>query len=125
MFIKSRGKQQDWIISPFTESDTQHLASELIRALDDLSSDHSLKIVFDNKKTLAEFWISVEKEYPQLSAAAMDVLLPFATTYFCEKTFSTLLYIKTKYRSRSNVKEDLRIAVSKIKPRLELLYSKH
>ena len=32
-----------------------HLSSDLIEALDDLSSDHSLKIVFDTKRTLTEF----------------------------------------------------------------------
>lgn len=45
---------------------------------------------------LSEFWISVEREYPQLSNAAMDVLMTFGTTYFCEKTLSTLTYLKNK-----------------------------
>jgi len=30
---------------------------------------------------LAEYWISVEKEYPQLSAAAVMVLLHFGSTH--------------------------------------------
>ena len=73
-----------WILSPFTISNTCHLSAELIEALDDLSSDRGLKIAFDNKRSLAEFWISVEKEYSQLSAAAINILLPFGTTYLCE-----------------------------------------
>jgi len=48
--------------------------------LDDLSSDRGLKIAFDTKRTLAEVWISVAKEYPQISAAAMNALLSFGTT---------------------------------------------
>ena len=41
----------------------------MIETLDDMSSDRDLKIAFD---TLAEFWISVAKEYPQLSAAGLN-----------------------------------------------------
>ena len=50
-------------------------------------SDCGLKIAFETKRTLIEFWLSVAKEYPQLSAAQMNVLLPFGTTYLCERTF--------------------------------------
>ena len=64
----------DTTVLPFTLSSTRPLSAELIEALDDLSSDRGLKIGFDNKRSLAEFWISVEKEYLQLSAAAMNVL---------------------------------------------------
>ena len=117
-------ERYDWILSPFTVPSTCHLSTELIEALDDLASDHSLKIAFDNKRSLTEFWISVEKEYPGLSEAAMIVLLPFGTTYLCEMTFSALSYIKNKYRSRLEVEDNLRVAVSHIKPRISLLCSK-
>ncbi len=117
-------EQYDWIRSPFTVTRANHLTSDLEDALVELSSDRTLKTVF-NSKTLAEFWISVEREYPQLSKAAMDVLMPFCTTYLCENTFSALTYIKNKYRSRLNVEDDLRVAVSKINPRMDLLCSKH
>ena len=83
-----------WILSPFTVSSWRYLLAELIEALHDLSSDRSLKIAFDNQRSLTEFWISVEKEYLQLSEAAMIVLLPFGTTYLCEMTFSALSYIE-------------------------------
>ena len=46
----------------------------------------------------------------------MNVLLPFATIYLCKNKFSSLSYIKNKYRSRLKVKEDLCVAVSQIKP---------
>ncbi len=117
-------EQYDWIRSPFTVTRENHLTSDLEDALVELSSDRTLKTMF-NSKTLAEFWISVEREYPQLSKAAMDVMMQFCTTYLCEKTFSALTYIKNKYRSRLNVEDDLRVVVSKIKPRMDLLCSKH
>ena len=117
-------EKYDWILSPFTVPSTCHLSTELIEALDDLSSDRSLKIAFDNKRSLTEYWISVEKEYPRLSEAAVIVLLPFGTTYLCEMTFSALSYIKNKCRSRLEAEDDLRVAVSHIKPRISLLCSK-
>ena len=67
-------QQHDWILLPFTISNSHHLSSDLIEALDDLSSDRGLNIACDTKRTLVEFWISVAKKYPQLSAAAMNVL---------------------------------------------------
>ena len=56
----------------------------------------TLKAAFDSLP-LAEFWISVEKEYPQLYKAAMELLMQFGSTCLCEKTFSALAYIKNKY----------------------------
>uniref|UniRef100_A0A1A8DU23 HAT C-terminal dimerisation domain-containing protein n=1 Tax=Nothobranchius kadleci TaxID=1051664 RepID=A0A1A8DU23_NOTKA len=116
-------EKYDWIRCPFTVTSTHHLSSDIEDALVELSSDRTLKSAF-NSKMLAEFWISVEREYPQL-VTAIDILTPFGSTYLCEKTFSTLTYIKNKYRSRLNVQDDLRVAISKIKPRMDLLGSKH
>ena len=93
-------QQHDWILSLFTISITYHLSSDLIEGPDDLSSERGLKIAFDTKRTLTEFWLLVAKESPQLSTAAMNVLLPFGTTYLCERTFSTSFYVKNKYRSK-------------------------
>ena len=95
----------------------------MIEALDGLSSDRDLKIAFDTKKTLTKFWLSVAKEYPQLSAAAMYVLLPFETTYLCERLFSILSYVENKYRSKLKVEDIFPVAVSQIKPRIDLLCS--
>ena len=109
-------QQHNWILSPFTISDTRHLSSDLIQVLDDLSSDRELKIAFDTKRTLTEFWLSVAKEYPRLSAAAVNVLLPFETTNLCERTFSILSYVENKYRSKLEVEDDLQVALFQIKP---------
>ena len=48
-------QQHNWILSPFTISNTHHLSSDLIEALDDLSSERGLKIALDTKRTLTEF----------------------------------------------------------------------
>jgi hypothetical protein len=39
-------------------------------------------------------------------------LLPFATTYLCETTFSPLVHMKNKYMNRLNVDPDLRLKLS-------------
>ncbi|KAJ4934286.1 hypothetical protein JOQ06_007085 [Pogonophryne albipinna] len=76
-------EKYDWIRSPFSVTTASHLSSDMEDALTELSSDRTLKTAF-NAKTLAEFWISVEREYPQLSKAAMDVLTPFGSTYLMD-----------------------------------------
>ncbi|KAJ3584477.1 hypothetical protein NHX12_014972 [Muraenolepis orangiensis] len=74
-------EKYDWIRSPFNVTTASHLSSDMEDALAELSaSDRTLKTAF-NVKTLAKFWISVEREYPQLSKAAMDVLTLFGSTY--------------------------------------------
>ena len=116
-------EKYDWIRQPFTTSTTaHHLPSELQDALLDLSSDRTLQTAF-SACALEEFWLSVATEYAALSKAATDLLFPFASTYLCEKTFSALTHMKNKYRSRLRVESDLRVAVSHIKPRMQLLCS--
>ncbi|CAK6976626.1 hypothetical protein NHX12_017462 [Scomber scombrus] len=113
----------DWIRQPFTSCSSNDLSSELEDALLELSSDRTIQTSFASK-TLDEFWLSVAQEYPGLSKAAMDILTPFGSTYLCEKTFSSLTYIKNKYRCRlSTVEENLRVAVCSIPPRINLLCS--
>lgn len=59
----------------------------------ELSSDENLRIKY-NEITNDKFWISIKSEYPELSKIAVSTLLPFATTYVCETTFSALTVIK-------------------------------
>ncbi|XP_067303616.1 zinc finger BED domain-containing protein 5-like [Pseudorasbora parva] len=109
----------DWIRQPFTET-RSNLPTKLEDALLELSSDRTFKTLFSSS-TLPEFWIAVAEEYRELSGVAMDVLLPFGSTYLCEQTFSTVTYMKNKYRSRLDVEDDLRVAVSNIRPQITLL----
>jgi hypothetical protein len=43
---------------------------------------------------------------------AMNMLLPFATTYLCEHGFSTLMNLKTKYRNRLNPEDSIQTALT-------------
>ena len=72
---------------------------------------------------LVTFWLAMRNNYPQLAYNALQVLLPFSSTYLCESAFSTLVSIKSKNRNKlSNVEADLRCSLTNaIKPRIKQL----
>jgi hypothetical protein len=109
----------DWIRNPF-DIEMTNLTGREQEELVELSCDRSLQIQF-KQKSLPSFWLSVASGYPLLSHQAMNILLPFATTYLCETAFSTLTTMKTKYRSKLVVESDLRVCLSKIMPRIDSL----
>ena len=54
---------------------------------------------------------------PRLTKVALDeVILPFATSYQAESTFSVVVLIKTKHRNRLSLHNDLRLSVTTLKP---------
>lgn len=59
--------------------------------------------------------------YTELAAIAISILLMFPTTYLCEKGFSTMENLKMSKRNRLETEDDLRIALSQIEPRWNLL----
>jgi hypothetical protein len=116
---------KNWIRDPFSVS--VHEVEGLTEAEEDqlmeVTTDGALKMQF-KEKTLANFWAYLQDEFPGLSKKAMKVLMPFVTTYLCEKSFSALIYLKNKYRNRlENVESELRIQVSTIKPDISRLVS--
>ena len=46
----------------------------------------------------------------------LHFLIPFSTSYLCETGFSAMLAIKNKYRSMLELKQDLRLKLTNIKP---------
>ena len=89
----------------------------------ELQSSQAAKTKFSSS-SLIEFWLSMLQEYPELAQGALEVLIPFPTTYLCEVAMSVLVNIKTAYRNRLGVANDMRIAVSNINPRIDELVSK-
>ncbi|XP_032742843.1 protein ZBED8-like [Rattus rattus] len=73
---------------------------------------------------VTQFWVKCLQSYPILSEMVLRLLLPFATTSLCETGFSSLLVIKSKYRSRLVVEDDLRCALAKTTPRISDLVRK-
>jgi hypothetical protein len=83
----------------------------------DLAYDTSLKIKFE-VPPIRDFFIHIRNECVEHSQLAIDVLLLFGTIYLYEKTFSAMTAIKSKHRNRLQPESGLRVAVSKIHPRM-------
>lgn len=115
-------KQYDWIRDPFNATPPADFSTAEEEQFIDLSSDSTMRLQF-RSKTLVAFWIGVEKDYPLLGRRAMATLLPFATSYLCEIGFSAVASIKTKYRSKLDIENELRVAVSQLQPRFEKICS--
>jgi zinc finger BED domain-containing protein 5/7/8/9 len=114
-----------WIRNPFTvnvESETE-LPDSDIESIIELSCDTALKDIFD-RIPLMDFWLSCRQEYPVLTEKAIKFLMPFVTTYKCEASFSTLVFLKNKYRNRLEVEPDLKIKLSSFSPNLKFLVNK-
>ncbi len=86
----------------------------------DLINDGGAKHAF-REMCCSDFWIEMAQSYPDISKMALKVLIPFPTTYECETAFSTLLSIKTKHRNRLDATNDMRVALAKTKPHIEVL----
>ncbi|KAL4130817.1 hypothetical protein QTP88_008198 [Uroleucon formosanum] len=114
---------RNWIRHPFEIDITQinGLISLEEDNLIEIFTNGSLKLQF-HQKSLEMFWFHVQKDYPVLSSKALKVLIPFPTTYLCEKAFSALVYVKNKFRNRlENVVSELRLKLSNIDPNIEKL----
>ncbi|XP_045130675.1 zinc finger BED domain-containing protein 5-like [Portunus trituberculatus] len=86
----------------------------------ELVNDSVAKDAFETL-SLTKFWSKMSEIYHVVSEKVLNSLLMFPSTYLCEQGFSTLLNMKTKHRSRLNVKHDLRLCLSNTAPRIEEL----
>ena len=120
--IEEKSKQLDWVRNPFLFSETNKLPVTNQETLLDMSSDRGLRIKFDTY-TLTQFWVCVKQEHPDLGQKALESLLPFASTYLCEATFSAMSVIKTKQRNRLSLEKSLITAVASLSPRMTKLLS--
>ncbi|KAF2350211.1 Ribonuclease H-like domain [Trinorchestia longiramus] len=112
-----------WIIHPLSVPDEaihddDFPAKEWIT----MRANEALKIELQNQNA-DSFWISRLADSPILSKRALKLLVSFSTTYLCEKGFSTVLGMKTKKRTRLNVANDARLALSTTKPRIPQIAS--
>ncbi|CAM5112956.1 unnamed protein product [Eretmochelys imbricata] len=86
-----------------------------------LPCNHSLPRK-NTEMSLLWFWCSAAAgEYPILDCQAIEVILPFSTTYLCKTGFSALTLLKNKSRNRLDVVHDFRIALTAIRPNFDKL----
>ena len=65
---------------------------------------------------IAQFWFKCLQSYLIFSEGVLRFLIPFSTTYVCETVFSSLLVIKSKYRSRLNAEIGLGCVLQRLSP---------
>lgn len=90
----------------------------------EMKEDQALQIHHKSVPML-EFWQLVpESKYPSLKIAACRLLSIFGTTYNCESTYSTMKFVKSKYRSQmtnKHLSELIRTATTNIEPNFKKL----
>ncbi|KAK9744360.1 hypothetical protein QE152_g7841 [Popillia japonica] len=116
-----------WIRNPFSCQEIEKI-HDLIEdeqdQLVDLSSCDAIKNNF-NDEQIADFWATARKDYKELGDKAMKKILPFATTYRCEQTFSSTCFMRNKYRNRLDMPSNFRVKVSSLEPNIsEIMESK-
>jgi len=112
---------QGWMQDPFifnlhSMDDNDQMKDDLIK----MKASSKIKMEFDSMQ-LDAFWCAQLNTFPQLAKKALEILVPFATTYLCETEFSTLVNIKTKQRNRLDPRDDMRVSISKREPRFNMI----
>ena len=70
------------------------------------------------REHLLDFWLKIYTEYSQISAKA---LMPFVTTYLCEKSFSIYIGTQTKYRNKLDAEHEILLQITTIEPDFKVL----
>ena len=113
-----------WAQNPFLVN-VKEVEEKLQEEILDLKASGAAEMMF-TASNLTEFWLSQTEAFRNLSRIALNLLLPFSTTYLCEQGFSTLMHMKTKERNRlKSVDNQMRACLSSIVPRFELLVENH
>ncbi|GFV88733.1 zinc finger BED domain-containing protein 5 [Trichonephila clavipes] len=98
--LKDRLYDKPWLFRLSFMADIFQKLNELNLSLQELSSDPSMESLFKTTP-LNDFWCRIRDEYPMLGKMALNILLPFPTTYLCETGFSTYAATKIKYRKKT------------------------
>ncbi|KAK1882491.1 General transcription factor II-I repeat domain containing protein 2 [Dissostichus eleginoides] len=78
------------------------------------------------RQTCVETWNAIPDTYMNMKKYAFGVLSIFGSTYLCEQIFSSMNYIKSKYRSRltdDSLRSCVKIKVTSYSPDIEKLSS--
>ncbi len=116
-YFKEDYRSFAWVRDPIVCT-ANELSIDMQEQLIELKSDSRLKELFSSCP-LSSFWAALMQEYPELFDIALKILLPFASTYLCEAGFSKMTALKTKYRNRAQIEDDLRLRLSNIEPIIE------
>ena len=105
-----------------------------VQELIDLQNSATLKARYEKLsvmatgKDLVDFWKAVPvTAFPELRSFNAKFISRFGTTYRCEQAFSTMKFVKSKYRTRlthAHLEALMKLAVTDLQPRLEDLVKK-
>lgn len=115
-------ENQNWIRNPLPSNIPEYFSREQKEQIIDMSSDSTVMENL-NKKTLIEFWLQQRTDFKDIANIAIQFLMPFCTTYLCEKGFSQMLYLKNKYRTKLKIEPNLRLKLTDIEPEIEKIVS--
>ena len=91
----------------------------------DIRNDGNIKLLH-RKMPLDEFWNKIQNEYPNIGEKALVILPQFSTTHLCETAFSVLTNLITRKRERLLVvEEEMRVALSNVRPNIERICAKN
>jgi len=112
-----------WVRQPFTFCvETADINDELEYLEEIIEIQHSqVQQQLFRTTTLSTFWCQQMAAYPVIAKKALEIFIPFVTTYLCEQSFSRMLDIKTK--NRLCCEADMRVALAQVKPRISELIS--
>ncbi|CAM1332448.1 ZBED8 (predicted) [Pycnogonum litorale] len=101
--------QDPFVFNLDSMDDNDEMKEDLV----EMKASNKIKMEFDSMQLDIPSGVHNSTHSPQLAERALEVLVPFATTYLCETGFSTLVHIKTKARNRLDASDDMRVAISK------------
>uniref|UniRef100_A0A8C6P379 DUF4371 domain-containing protein n=1 Tax=Nothobranchius furzeri TaxID=105023 RepID=A0A8C6P379_NOTFU len=89
--MEENSAQLDRARNPFllSEANRRKLPVTYQEKLLEVSSERGLQMKF-SMCTLSPFWVCVKQEHHDMGQKALEQLLPFASTYLCEASFSNL-----------------------------------
>ncbi|KAK9504522.1 hypothetical protein O3M35_010838 [Rhynocoris fuscipes] len=111
----------EWIRNPFVieKYDDFGVTTAEHEMIIGLSSDSTLKQMFRDENNIVTFWLRVKNDFPTLTNKALEILLPFVTSYLSETGYSTVAVLKIKYRSRLVIEKELRTSITSMISRFE------
>uniref|UniRef100_A0A8C5M152 Uncharacterized protein n=1 Tax=Leptobrachium leishanense TaxID=445787 RepID=A0A8C5M152_9ANUR len=122
-YFPTRESYPAWARQPFTFSvETTDVYDEYLDEIIELQQSQVQQQLF-RTTMLSTFKCQQMVMYPVIAKKALEIFVPFVTTYLCEQSFSRMLDIKTKKRNRLCCENDMRVALAKVKPCISELVS--
>ncbi|XP_075696915.1 protein FAM200C-like [Rhinoderma darwinii] len=122
-YFPTRESYPAWVRQPFTFSvETTDVNDKYLDEIIEIQQSQVQQQLF-RTTTLSTFWCQQMVTYPVIAKKALEIFIPFVTTYLCKQSFSRMLDIKMKKRNRLCCENDMRVALAKVKPRISELVS--